>query len=161
MKNNKIMKTQLLKDLQTLQSKADNFFTEAQENASEHGAGYFYMARKIDKIIGYLTGTRDQKKIITLTELRKSLIDIANGYGTKTGIDYGISISVDCDELGLIKYSVEIIGLKEIKGRDRYSSRVYSKPSFEHLVAEFKVLLDADVEARKEVSELDKDITVQ
>jgi hypothetical protein len=157
------MKAQLLKDLQSLQSKADSFFTEAQESASEHGAGYFYMARKIDKIIGYLTGTRDQKKIITLTELRKNLIDIANEYGAKTGIDYGVSLSVECDEKGEIKYSCEIHGIKEVEGRDRYSNynRVYYKPIFDQLVAEFKVLLDADVVARKEVSELEKDITAQ
>ena len=157
------MKAQLLKDLQGLQTKADNFFTEAQESASEHGAGYFYMAKKIDKIIGYLTGTRDQRKLMTLTEMRKSLIDIAAEYGAKIGIDYGVSFSVECDEKGQINYSCEIHGIKEIKGRERYTNydRVYSKPSFDFLVTEFKALLDIDAEARKDGNELEKDINVQ
>lgn len=157
------MKAQLLKDLQALQTKADNFFTEAQESASEHGAGYFYMARKIDKIIGYLTGTRDQKKLMSLTELRKNLIDIANEYGEKIGVVYGVSLSVECDENGVINYSCELYNIKILAGRDKYSSnnRIYSKTIFAQLVTEFKTLLAADTEARKDDDELKKDITVQ
>jgi hypothetical protein len=157
------MKAQLLKDLQGLQTKADSFFADAQENASEHGAGYFYIARKVDKMIGYLTGTRDQKKQMTLTELRKILIEIAREYGSKIGIDYGVSLSIECDEKGQINYECEIHGIKAVEGRDRYTNynRVYGKLSFDLLIAEFKGLLDIDAEARKDDNELEKDITAQ
>jgi hypothetical protein len=155
------MKAQLLKDLQGLQSKADSFFTEAQESASEHGAGYFYIARKIDKIIGYVTGVRDQKKLMTLTELRKKLIDIANVYGAEIGIDYGVSIEIECTEKGEIKYSADLHGVKIDEARGRYSSeysRVYSRKDFDSICVEFETLLKLDKKAREESPELDKNI---
>jgi len=155
------MKAQLLKDLQGLQSKADSFFTEAQESASEHGAGYFYIARKIDKIIGCVTGTRDQKKLMTLTELRKHLIDIANAYGAEIGIDYSVSLIIECDEKAEINYSCELYGTKKIPGEDRYNSnnRIWNKRSFIEIENEFKALLEKDKKAREESPELEKDIT--
>ncbi|WP_372775627.1 hypothetical protein [Mangrovibacterium sp.] len=156
------MKAQLLKDLQGLQSKADSFFTEAQDSASEHGAGYFYIAKKIDKIIGYVTGTRDQKKLTTLTELRKNLLDIASEYGAETGIDYGVSLSIECSEKGEIFYSCEIKGTKKSENRDRYSDyeRIYSRDNFNKLITEFKELLDIDRTARMDTPESEKDVTV-
>ena len=154
------MKAQLLKDLQSLQIKAGNFFDEADENRSEHAAGYLYLLRRINKLIALVTGTSDAKPLQTLTELRKTVLAIAKEYGDKLGIEYQVSVSVECDEIGEIKYSGQIFGIKEIPGADRYRNRIYNKESFSLLVAEFTALLEADAEARKDDNQLAKDIAV-
>jgi hypothetical protein len=155
------MKAQLLKDLQNLQTKADNFFDEANECGSEHAAGYLYLLRRINKTIALVTGTSDAKPLQSLTDLRKTILDITKEYSAKTGIEYQVSISVECDEKNQLNYSGEISGLKLSPARERYGNKVYCKDSFTILVAELTALLEADVEARKDVNESEKDITVK
>lgn len=154
------MKAQLLKDLQNLQIKAANFFDEADENRSEHAAGYLYLLRRINKTIALVTGTSDAKPLQSLTELRKTILAIAKEYGDKFGIEYQVSVSVECDEHNQLKYSGELHGLKPTPERDRYRGNIYSKDSFSLLVAEFTAMLEADAKERKDDSELVKDITV-
>jgi hypothetical protein len=155
------MKAQLLKDLQNLQTKAANFFDEADESRSEHAGGYLYLLRRINKTIALVTGTSDAKPLQSLTDLRKTILDITKEYSAKTGVEYRVSISVECDENGCIKYSGEIEGLKPVPAGDRYGNRIYSRKTFQMLVAEFTDLLEADVEARKDDNESGKDITVK
>ncbi len=154
----------MLKDLQELQLKADNYFSEAQKDKSEHGAGYFFLARKIDKIIGSVTGTRKNKKMtMSLIGLRAKMLEIASEYGAKTGITYGIDLEVKIDEFGSIYYSAEIKGLKKEENADRYSSfgRIYSKKSFTILETEFRETFEKDVALRSKTPEDPIDITVE
>ena len=98
---------------------------------------------------------------MTLTELRKKLVDIANVYGTEIGIDYGVSLEIECSEKGEIKYSAELHGVKIDEARARYSSeysKVYSKKDFDTVCNEFETLLKLDKKVREESSESDKNI---
>lgn len=157
------MSTQLLEDLQQLQAKSDSFFKEAQKDKSEHGAGYFFIAKKIDKMIGLITGTREKKKpLMSLTELRQRLVDIASEYGEKAGRSYHVELEIKCDEHGEFYYSSDIRGVIPDK-KERYSSpgRIYGAGSFAELVQKFKDILEKDVEKRAEDPKQEKDVVVK
>lgn len=158
------MQTQLLEDLQNMQKKADGFFNEAKEDQSEHAGGYFFLARKIDKMIGYVTNVRNIKKpLMSLSELRQRLLDIAHEYGKKTGVSYEVEIDIKCNERGEFSYGSNITGLKKDPKQERYSNpgRIYSADSFNELVLKFEEILKKDAELRAEDPEQGKDVVVK